>query len=154
MSLYNQLFGFHPLAPMVLSALKLHPTGIPRFRDAWYWDPELVIYTRTGGDNRSAYTAENDRLRAVPGFLRDEDDEYDSTFALFFYALPEILVPVKARLDALTPAPRPSQRWKNLHNKMAAGDTSDPETQRAFDVGQRIFEQIEKGGDGKGVILL
>lgn len=67
----------------------------PRFRDAYFdWadeaqtTPVVVILTRTGGGNREEYAEENGRMREIAGFISDRDDEFDSTFALFTYAVP------------------------------------------------------------------
>ena len=65
---------------------------IPRFRDAFVTEdinaPQIVIFTRTGGGNRSEYEGEsispnNHDLRGIEGFVRDEDWGLDSTYAFF-----------------------------------------------------------------------
>jgi hypothetical protein len=98
MSLYNMLHGFEPTAGFVLHVLNVYPSAIPRFRDAYvtYRDEVsdkdalvMVILTRTGGANRDEFAAENAGLCLLPGYLDTADDEFDSTFALFRYALPE-----------------------------------------------------------------
>jgi hypothetical protein len=101
-NLYNMMHGYEPTAGFVLQALNVNPDAIPRFRDAYvtYRDkpPEagekagvmiMVILTRTGGPNRPDYEVENASLRLLPGFIDDVDDEFDSTFALFRYTLPD-----------------------------------------------------------------
>ncbi len=100
MSLYNMLHGYEPTANFVLSVLNIPPTEIPRFRDAYltYLDetksePVMVILTRTGGGNRDAFENEILQLQQLPGYLDSTDDEFDSTFALFRYKLPEHLQP-------------------------------------------------------------
>jgi hypothetical protein len=96
MSLYNALHGFEPTAPLVLGILVIHPNDIPRFRDAYvtYLNDTktaavMVVLTRTGSFNRETYAEENEALCALPGYLSDADDEFDATFALFRYTLPE-----------------------------------------------------------------
>ena len=94
MSLYNMLLGTDPYAPVVIGLLGFAPTDIPRLRDAYInmddpKEPTLVIYTRTGGGNRSGYLAENDKMQAWPGYIRDYDDEFDSTYAHFEYKIPD-----------------------------------------------------------------
>ena len=99
MSLYNQIFGYNPIAPTLLLILQLDPQKIPRFRDAYIDDlGNIVIYTRTGGNNRATYASENQALREIPGFIRDEDDDYDETFAKFTYEVAEPFVPAVAGL--------------------------------------------------------
>jgi hypothetical protein len=108
MSLYNALFDVNPSADIVVEAVGA--TGlIPRFRDA-YFDADknrLVIFTRTGGGNREYYDSRdresseggrqgpfNDDLRALPAFLYDEDDEFDCTYASFYFSVPEAYKPI------------------------------------------------------------
>ena len=91
MSLYNVVLGFHPLAQFCMWAIKLHPDAIPRFRDMWFTDDgqHVILLTRIGGGNRGDYVEENEKLRQVPGYVDDVDDEFDSTFARFRYVVPE-----------------------------------------------------------------
>ena len=96
MSLYNMLHGYEPTASLVLGVLEIDPRVIPRFRDAYvtYLDDTktaavMVVLTRSGDGNRAAYKDENEAMRRLPGYLSDADDEFDSTFALFRYTLPE-----------------------------------------------------------------
>jgi len=95
MSLYNMLHGFDVSAHFVLLTLKITPEQIGRFRDAYvtYRDdtktePVMVVLTRTGGGNRPDYEDANAFLRTLEGYMDDQDDEFDSTFALFRYAVP------------------------------------------------------------------
>jgi len=91
MSLYNAVMGTSPLAPLVIKILNLKPDGVPRFRDAWASDDgsELVILTRTGGNNRPDYERENAALTQIEGYKHDCDDSFDPTFAHFTYETPE-----------------------------------------------------------------
>ena len=94
MSLYNMIAGFNPLAPLCVVILRLHPSDIPRWRDAWLSDDgqEITVLTRTGGGNRETYADTNEEMRQVAGFISDEDDDFDSTFARFRYSVPENLL--------------------------------------------------------------
>ena len=94
MSLYNMLCGVNPAAGALLALLGLDHHNVPRFRDIYLresegGDPEIVLYTRTGGGNRGDYVAENQSLRKIPGFIGDWDDDFDSTFAHWAYRVPE-----------------------------------------------------------------
>jgi hypothetical protein len=98
MSLYNLLHGYEPTAAAVLDILHIDPSGIPRFRDAYltYRDetqssPVMVILTRTGGVNRTDFAEQNAALCALPGYIDNADDDFDSTFALFRYEVPPVL---------------------------------------------------------------
>lgn len=135
MSLYNALFGVNPVADVLLACLGTTRDRVPRFRDCFLDDGCIVIHTRTGGGNRDFYESEeecrsaypeyfegddppkgpwNVDLRALPGFLRDEDDDFDCTYADFYYAFPK---EYEAELRALAenaPQVTPNEKWKLL----------------------------------------
>lgn len=111
MSLYNMMHGVNPLAGIILTLLGTTHADVPRIRDSYVdEDGNLVIYTRTGGGNRSHYDSKesaqsegfydpedpesyqgpfNEDLRQLKGFIRDEDDSFDCTYARFYYSAPE-----------------------------------------------------------------
>lgn len=140
MSLYNMLFGFNNQAPTLLACLRLNPNDIPRFRDCFLQGNTICIHTRTGGGNRDYYENEktcrsnypeyfdgksdmpsgpwNDDLRAHPNYLTDVDDEFDCTYANFFFSFPEDF---KADLEAVaakTENHTPNEKWQLLFKKM------------------------------------
>lgn len=110
MSLYNMLFRTEPTAGIALKMLGIGPHNVPRFRDAFFtWadeaqtDPVIVIHTRTGGGNRACYESAksykdemgedgegpfNADLRVLPGFRHDAGDDFDSTYADFYFDVP------------------------------------------------------------------
>jgi len=121
MSLYNTMFGVNPYTPLLLGILGTDYRSVPRFRDAFVQNGEIVIYTRTGGGNRETYDApdcqapSNADLRKLPGFLRDYDDDFDSTFAYFHYAVPENHKKTVTEIaEACEDRPSPSEMWKQL----------------------------------------
>lgn len=91
---YNALHGYEPSATAVLQILGVRSTTeIVRFRDAYltYRDdtnePIMIILARTGS---TAWTDQtNDHLKELPGFIDSQDDEFDTSFALFRYTLPD-----------------------------------------------------------------
>ncbi len=130
MSLYNMLFGVNPAAQVILAILGLKPTDIPRFRDCYVENDEtagyrICVHTRTGGGNRDYYEDEatcrdsypeyfeagkeapagpwNAGLRANPHYISDADDSFDSTYANFYFRLPEKWKAVLEALDAGAP---------------------------------------------------
>lgn len=88
MSLYNMLFGKNPDTHSILAALDLTEGKIQRFRDCWIDEERnrIVIYTRTGGGNREAFP--NEALTSHPLYLYDKDDDFDSTYAYYYFSLP------------------------------------------------------------------
>lgn len=162
MSLYNALFGVNPLAAVVVEAVGA--TGlIPRFRDA-YFDAEenrLVIFTRTGGGNREYYDEPNGYdnedyegpfnadLRALPNFISDEDDDFDCTYASFYFSVPEAYKPIFDTLRELGAGndEKPMDRFTKMLEDLQNGGTT-PDAQRALEVGKTMVEGITKALDG------
>lgn len=87
MSFYNMLFGKNPNAEELLSVLGLEECQIERFRDCYVEDNKIVILTRTGGLNRETW--QNEVLINHPCYLYDKDDDYDNTYAYYYFSLPE-----------------------------------------------------------------
>jgi hypothetical protein len=93
MSLYNAVMGFNPACVLLLPMIGKSREDFPRFRDCFAGNPEtrtIQVFTRTGGGNREAYEEENDAITQIEGFLKDWDDDFDSTFAYWEFAVPEI----------------------------------------------------------------
>lgn len=141
MSLYNMVHGFNPLAAMVLAMVGIEASAVPRFRDAYYDGEHLCIHTRTGGGNRPYYespqsyrdeTGEdsaggcwNEDLRALPGFVRDEDDDYDSTYATFYFEVPERFAWFKDWASDKA-AESPAERWQKAIDHIRTASMDDP----------------------------
>jgi hypothetical protein len=165
MSLYNAVFGVNSMAGLLLQILGIHARDIPRFRDC-YLDttarekPLIVIYTRTGGGNRAYFDKPgpsiadeypgpyNEDLRKLPGFIHDEDDEFDSTYALFYFnvpyedqGLPQALVSIQDQLGI--DSRKPAERFKQLIADLEAKKDT-PDTQRGKEIGLQLVEQIAK----------
>ena len=139
MSLYNMLFGVHGEAPIVLHMLGITEHHVPRFRSAYIENGRLVLYTRTGGGNRDFYESEeccrgnypeyfdgedepsgpwNCDLRNIQGFLYDQDDDFDSTYAYFYYSPPD---EYKADIEGIGEESRsPSAQWDKLLSSLGS----------------------------------
>lgn len=94
MSLYNMVMGTNRTAPLVLALLDLTPGDCGRFRDAWVEKNDagqlrLAVYTRNGGGNREEYQGTFDALAEHPLWIRDEDDDFDCTYATIYFRAPE-----------------------------------------------------------------
>ena len=105
MSLYNMVCGNNPLFQLFLAIVKVPFEIIPRFRDLYLvlenGKPLVVIYTRTGGGNRGAYLEANGALAAHPNYFKDCDDDFDSTFAHWYFHVPPEREKIVARLAEL-----------------------------------------------------
>lgn len=119
-----------------------NPT-VARYRDCWVEKspdgPVIAVYTRQGGGNRecfcesrntvvvaeqhvpaTCYAACNEVLAAHPLYLSDADDDFDSTYATFYFRVPdeyrEVLAP--AAVDPVNM----SERWQAAIARIGAGD--------------------------------
>lgn len=123
MSLYNMLFGTNDATPLLLAAIGVKLDEIPRFRNCYFEGDNIAIYTRTGGGNREYYDEENEdnpegpwnsNLTANPHYVRDEDDDFDSTYATFYFKFPDELAEDLKALAAASESHKPSDQWKAL----------------------------------------
>jgi hypothetical protein len=97
MSMYNMVFGTQPTAlaviSMICSASPSKPSMasdlFPRLRDGWVEkDGNQILFrvmTRLGGGNRPDYAKAIATIQAHPWYVRDEDQEFDSTYADFYF---------------------------------------------------------------------
>lgn len=154
MSLYNMLFGKNPFSGMLLAFLGTTEDAIPRFRDC-YVDEHgmIVIHTRTGGGNRNDYERDrgpsewnsdgpfNDDIRALPGFVRDEDDDFDCTYADFYFKPNDDVAELVKQLGEIGAQSNPGERWQKLFADMDSGK-DNLQVARALEVGKPIIEAI------------
>ena len=139
MSLYNILFGVNNAAPMLLSCLGFKSTDIPRFRDCFIRGNNIVIHTRTGGGNRGYYESEeccrlnypedfdnvddpsgpwNSTMSNNAFYICDDDDEYDCTYANFYFRFPDEYVNDLTALAERSETYKPSDKWQALFKAM------------------------------------
>jgi hypothetical protein len=93
--LYNAVLGDGnemSRAALILPVFE-QPAHVGRFRDIWVenhdGEPVIAIYTRNGGPNREDQAEAIESMRSNPLYLRDADDEFDSTYATFYFRAPE-----------------------------------------------------------------
>ena len=161
MSMYNLIHGHNPLTPVLLAILSADVSKIPRYRDIW-WDGEhIVIHTRTGGGNRDYYDEPcdenrdgpwNSDLRAMPGYVSDEDDDYDSTYADFKFKLPEKFEHMRLILDEHKERPA-AERWQEAIGKLRDGPADDPDVKRIMEAMaptmKQLSDAVSSGESGK-----
>jgi hypothetical protein len=139
--------GINPAAGFVLGVLGLKPDDVPRFRDAWIEPdgPKLVVYTRTGGGNREEYETENAAMGEVAWFLGDHDDDFDSTYAYFEYAVPEDFAEtVRVMLEiGAGKVEKPAEAWARCYAELASGKLSE-RTAATVEALRPVFDQIAK----------
>lgn len=94
----------------VLTALAVpHGTRL-RARDAWFELADdgacLRLLCKIGGPHRDVYKEGVAALRALPGYIRDSDEEFNPAYASFYFKLPES-IPVETRAELATNAIQP-----------------------------------------------
>lgn len=139
MSLYNLVHGENSAAGLLLAILGTDRTKVPRYRDCWYADGQIAIHTRTGGGNRDDYEAENDALTLLPGYAYDEDDDFDCTYATFYYSVPPVVQEAIKGLE--TPDGSPGERWQGFFEKLKSGG-DDEQVKRVLDATRPLLEKI------------
>ena len=162
MSMYNLLHGENGFANMLLFLLNTTRDQIPRYRDC-YWDgSQIVVYTRTGGGNREYYESKescrenypeyfrgeddpprgpwNEDLRKLPGYIKDEDDNFDSTYASFYFKVPEEF---KQLTENLSAAQSPQEKFKEMMNVLKSPNAmEDPRVQKLTELLEPVFKKI------------
>jgi hypothetical protein len=118
--MYNLVFGQNPLADIILGTLGFTREDIGRFRDAYVCNGKIAIYTRLGGNNRLCFCEPNEehycyienirKMESHPNFLYYEDDEFDNTYATYYFSFPEKF---KELLQAFDTGEewKPDERW-------------------------------------------
>jgi hypothetical protein len=131
MGLYNSLFGHNEHAALVLKLLDLSTEHIGRFRDAFITEDGLAVYTRLGGGNRECYCDNTDDplelhscyhqnieyLQNHPLYLHDADDDFDATYATFYFQFPEEFKE-ELRKIAFGVHFDPDARWQEMLNSL------------------------------------
>jgi hypothetical protein len=136
MGMYNMLFGESSEADTLLSLLGLTREDFYRYRDCYLEDDKIAVYTRGGGGNRECFCNDdwnekyeiehgnvigNDghfpdcvvhkqrALRLHPNYLCDEDDDYDCTYATFYFSVPE-----GTSIEGIESEPDRDEVWNNF----------------------------------------
>lgn len=162
MSLYNVLFGKNPLSGVILGMLELTESDCGRYRDCFITEGKIAIYTRLGGGNRECFcdaqqVAEGhsscfrryiEKLQAHPNYLSDKDDDFDSTYATFYFSFPdtsdaELLGMLNEKGELGT-----DERWtKKLEEiKSLSADELKEKYPQMVEVVEKIAKAVEEGG--------
>ena len=75
----------------ILEALGIKADEVPRFRGAMIEDGKILIHTRSGGGNRDCLKDGNAMMAANQYYIEDADDEFDCTYANFWFCIPDSL---------------------------------------------------------------
>lgn len=109
--MYNAIFGMNHMSDLVLATLGLDRASFGRFRDVHVGNGEIAVYTRCGGGNRESYQSMFDRMVEHPNYLRNQDDDFDCTYATVFFSFPAGFAEELAKFDKGEPFD-PDHKWQ------------------------------------------
>jgi hypothetical protein len=111
MSMYNMIFGINPNSDQLLDLLGATREDFGRFRDVYISGEYIVVHTRCGGGNRDDYFPE--WVEDHPWYIRDEDCDFDSTYADIYFKIPED-DNTRSIIEALEQGNNPKDQWELL----------------------------------------
>lgn len=153
MSLYNALFGENPDAAVLIGFLGLNKEVFGRYRNAYLnkAGDKIIIYTRCGGGNRTEYERVFEMMKRHPNYLRDYDDDYDSTYAYIEFSVPD---KYKATAQHMKPETEPLNVWDQFQNHMknARENPNGPEAQKDEIIAEKIRKAMENPKPGMNFI--
>ena len=114
--MYNMLFGKNPQHKVLLAMLGLKDDEFGRFRDCYYRDELIVVFTRCGGGNRDDYLDMFENMKKHKMYNSDYDDDYDCTYAYITFRVPDEFVEDIKKIEQEKYTP--SDKFKLLIKKM------------------------------------
>jgi len=149
----------------ILLTILGNPT-VKRFRDAWTekgsdGEPVIAIYTRQGGGYRECYcdtvdmlassthnpegcnAACNTALAAHPLYLRDADDDFDRTYATFYFRVPPEYRDALAA-SAVDPV-NMSEVWQQEIDRIGSGEMRPAEVALGDQLGAFLSDPAPDG---------
>lgn len=154
--MYEALCDKTDYGPALLLMLGLGEKDFGRFRDA-YLSPDgeqIIVYTRNGGGNREYYQDVFDTLSKHPNYLRDEDDDFDETYASIYFSVPDefkkACKEMAPRVDTRTGAEKFEELFLALESDFE-GTIAKKEKLRNF---TESFEQLVTSNAGSGVYTI
>lgn len=150
MSMYNIMNkGSNEKAHEILNMIGLIENDIPRYRDVSLWNnnTEIRVIARVGGANRQDYQEEINALKKNEYYIKNIDDDFDSTYAYIFFEVPtEYIETVKnIKTDERTIKQKTDDAIKEFDKMTLEELENHPLTQ--------ILRQIESGEAPSGTIF-
>ena len=144
MSLYNLLNGVDISASTALAMIGKRSEDFGRFRDAWISEngKHVEVFTRCGGGNREEYEKVFSLASTDSLYVRDFDDDFDSTYATIVFRIPDPFLLLAERL-------KPEEKRMTLRQKTESAiesikQVNDPKDEAVIDKVNRI-EKIIRG---------
>lgn len=131
MSMYSMIFGESEVADSLLGLLGLAKSDFYRYRDCYLADgpngrKRIAVYTRGGGGNRECFCENGDAEhsddcvvpkqesnRSHPLYDSDEDDEFDCTYATFYFRVPD-----ESEVATIATEPTRNEQWLRFLNAL------------------------------------
>lgn len=148
MSLYSRLFKENPSADVLLGLIGMHREAFGRYRDIYPSadGTEIIVYTRCGGMNRHEWRELYKTLEKHPYYVRDYDDDWDSTYSYIVFKTPQIGV---ITCKALAGGHEPETIKAKFDKEMAEMTIPGTEAyKRAQDLAKEIQSAIDENPDG------
>jgi hypothetical protein len=111
--MYNLVFGENVSQKEFLFKLLDKNSGdFGRYRDIYVTEDHIVVHTRCGGGNREDYEDVFAEMEFHPLYSHDEDDDFDCTYANFYFQHPKKFEEMLKEMakDTITP----SEKWTAL----------------------------------------
>ena len=150
MSLYNMLFGTNEEAPVLLGMLSVNKEYFSRFRDVELIESgtKIRVFTRLGGGNREEYKENWDKIRKHELYLKDYDDEFDTTYAYIEFNIPEQYKETAKKMFKEEPVSFQKKFEKELSEMQIPGT-------KAYDKMGEVAKQIVDGMEqGNGIHII
>ena len=155
MSLYNQLFDENPDAAVLIGFLGLNKEIFGRYRNIYLnkAGDKIIVYTRCGGGNRTEYERVFEMMKRHPNYLRDYDDEHDSTYAYIEFSVPD---KYKSTAQRMKPDKEPLTVWEQFqdHIKKSNENPNGLEAKKDMMIAEQIIKAMENPKQGINFIEL
>lgn len=147
MSLYNMMFGKNGWSDLVLALLNMRESDVERFRNCEidFESKTIGITARTGGGNREEYA--NEKLTSHPCYLYDEDDDFDCTYAYYYFKIPDDIVDDIIKLGDIEKNGVPASIVKKYNDVMNRPETPGDKYKREYDNQRKYIGSQMKSGN-------
>lgn len=144
MSLYNYLFGANENKEEILKMIDINDERVfDRFRDIEIIENGTIIraLTRTGGGNREDYQENWAKIKELPYYIQDYDDEFDETYAYIEFRVPGEHIERAKQLNNENPQ-NIETKFKNEITDM--GKEGSEASKRANKIAEQIMDALTK----------
>lgn len=115
-----------------------------RYRDIFLNEDgtQIVLYTRNGGGNRESYSYIFQVLSGHPNYIKDWDDDFDSTYAYISFSVPKGWEEFCKQLSTGEPLQSVSAKFQETIDEMKKMDPEEFKKDKRFKPVADILNQI------------